>query len=220
MKEIKIQQCFGAAILLVIVWLSALFAGWGTYTTGCRKITQKCYSPDKFVGIIMENNFVSYNCTQDTINGLTPYDAKCAEYDTTPLCKYSHIRDCTGNNIYYKCIKYDTYYCFTNTLNISYGNNQTCIVSHQGLISNATIDDQYVGTNINVFVDDKNRCSIVNNYIVNYNSLIGFCVMMFACLIAILSVVHCVNHCKKNHETNETTVTNPIHPGVWNNVHL
>lgn len=201
-KSIKEVTC-------AVFMITFLVIGGIIYATGCNPHTN-CYSSDKFTGVVAENIFESYDCTTETINGLTPYTSECVEYAATPSCRYSESDGCFGRNVYYKCVRYQSYTCFNRTIKIAYNGDKMCIVSEQRLITNTT-DDLQNGSTTTIFIDDKNVCSFTSARITNLQSWIGFGFMMIPCVVvgvplAFLLICCC---CNSFDEKKETVIYNP-----------
>jgi len=193
---------------IVYICLSILLITGGVvYATGCHKIG-KCYAPDKITAVVTENTIDYHNCTQETINGNAPFELECAEHDTNPSCArfYDGTNDCVPGNIYYKCLQFRTFYCFNNTMHVTYGNSQTCVVTQQWVETNVTMVPHAVNSTVDIYVDKKSACSLKNNYPSNHRSLIGFCILIITIPIALI----CFGMIHDSKRYSETTINSPV----------
>jgi hypothetical protein len=196
-----------------------LLVGGIVYATGCN-LDAKCDALDKFTGVVMEISLEPYDCTTETINGLTPYTSECIEYDTTPSCKYSQSYGCLNQDVYYKCARYQSYTCFNRTTRIAYNSDKMCIISEQQLITSAT-DDRQNGSITTFFIDDKNVCSFTSDRVTDLQAWIGVGLMIAPFLVPLLGlvlglVIQCVftvflSYCNlTDGKMRETNIDNPI----------
>lgn len=171
---------FYQSIILVslsIVGFVLLFNGCDTIPltlAGKRISPNVCYSPDKYTAVIQQSVFEMYDCS-------SLYPLHCAEYDPTVYChdsRYSYLKpaECPYNYAYYKCARYETYYCYNNIITTLYDGNKTCTITITGLVKNTTT--MYTGSPVDIYIDKKNICSFTNNYPKKHTAKIGFGLLM------------------------------------------